>query len=112
MATRPKAEAIRAALAAAEAAGVPAAILRRAAKEVVDLLDALALGPDPRRLTTIAKARRIQRADRLAGGKDRAALCERFGLQRSRLYWYLRLSCDPQESPTLQRGQSIQETAP
>jgi hypothetical protein len=99
-------DALRALLRAAEAAGVPPHILRAAAGEIVELLDAPA--PDCRRVELRRRARAIQRLR--AQGLARAAICARLGItpsafQRAREH---RAS----DAPVAENGrQSLKETA-
>jgi DNA invertase Pin-like site-specific DNA recombinase len=92
----PSVEKLRTALHLAAAAGVPAPALEAAARELVRLLDAMAIEPDARKVATRRKAMRIRQA--LEAGAEPAAVRERFGLSKTTFYRLLQQSHDSRDS--------------
>jgi uncharacterized heparinase superfamily protein len=83
-------EAIDALIRASEETGVPVRLLRAAARAVVDLEDELTATTDPRKVSTLEKARAALQARE--SGATRQQLIARFGIGKSTYDRWLRLA--------------------
>jgi hypothetical protein len=100
-----KVDALRELFHLANDAGVPERVLTAAAEELVELLDRPQ--PDPRRVRTLAKARRIRRA--IEAGASRPEILARFGVSPATYHRLLAESRDSRDDFAVQPAQSTKE---
>ena len=94
----------------AEASGVPRRALEAAARELVELLDRLAIEPDRRRLETLERGARIARL--VAAGGARRQICERLGISPQSYHRALSAFRDSRNSPGADSRQATEERSP
>jgi hypothetical protein len=106
--TAPRVESLRELLHVADEAGIGELLLRRAARELVELIDYAALA-DARRLETFERGRRIRRLIDL--GLDRAVIRQRLGISRPAYYRALAAFRDSRNNSAVEVLQAEKETA-
>jgi hypothetical protein len=99
-------QALRELLALADVAGINERVLRQAAAEIIDLIDAAALA-DTRKLATLERGRRILRLGEL----PRAICCERLGISTQQYNRAKRAYRDSRHSDAVEAMQATKEIA-
>jgi hypothetical protein len=104
----PSVNRLRALIDAAERAGVHHLVLSRAAAELMELVDRLAIEPDPRKVMTYERARDVHELD--LQGLPRRVIRERTGLSIDQINRARRAWRDSRHTAPVQRSQeSIKE---